>query len=143
MTPFPPATIHERRRKTLRTLGITLSALMVAVVLFVFVTILRHESAHDESQCPFKAWSERAFDGGVVYEEERSCVEGITERRYRVERAGKPGYELARKRLATDRFEKARYRWDLVTDASGKLIVKIYVDDKISSEFREEDAVVP
>lgn len=143
MTHFPPAIMHERRRKTLRIVGITLSALMVAVVLFVFATILRHESAHDETACPFKGWSERAFAEGVVYEEQRTCVDGITERRYRVVRTGKPGYELARKRLATDRFDQSRYRWELVTDANAQLIVKIYVDDKLSSEFREEDASPP
>ncbi|MET0343482.1 MAG: hypothetical protein ABW252_20895 [Polyangiales bacterium] len=143
MTHFPPATIHEQRRKVLRRVGIALSALMVLTVLTVFGFIVKHESAHDEAACPFKGWSERTFEGGVVYEEQRSCVDGITERRYRVARAGKPSYELARKRLATDRFEQARYRWELVNDVAGKLIVKIYVDDKISSEFREEDAVVP
>ena len=141
MTHFPPHAIHEQRRKTLRRVGIALSALMVLTVLTVFVLILRNESAHEETACPFKGWSERAFDGGVVYEEQRSCVEGITERRYRVVRGGTPGFELARKRLATDRFEQPRYRWELATDPAKKLIVKIYVDDKLSSEFREEDVV--
>ena len=141
MTHFPPTAVHEQRRKTLRRVGMALSALMVLTVLSVFVLILRNESAHEETACPFKGWSERAFDGGVVYEEQRSCVEGITERRYRVVRAGAPGYELARKRLASDRFEQPRYRWDLVTDPGKKLILKIYVDDKVSSEFREEDVV--
>src|ERR1700712_500415 len=132
MTHFPPSVIHEKRRKLLRYSGISLSALMVLTVLTVFVFIMRNENAHDEATCPFVPVSERAFADGKVLEEQRSCVPGIAERRYRVARAGKPTYELARKRLATDRFDPRRYQWKLAPDAHGRLVLTVLVDGKIS-----------
>jgi hypothetical protein len=143
MTHFPPAAIHEQRRKILRYVGMGLSALMVMTVLGVFALVMRNESAHDETDCPFKALSERPFAQGRVLEQQRTCVENISERRYLVERKGKPTYELARKRLASDRFADKRYAWELHTDDKARLIVKVLVDGKLSSEFREEDAVQP
>jgi hypothetical protein len=143
MTHFPPAAIHEKRRKMLRYIGMALSGLMVLTVLTVFVLIMRNESAHDEAECPFTPVGERAFADGKVFEQQRSCVENISERRYLVERTGKPAYELARKRLASDRFDPKRYVWELNSDAKGRLTVKVLVDGKLSSEFREEDAVQP
>ena len=54
-------------------------------------------SAHDEAACPFKGWSQRAFDGGRS--SKSSALRGrITERRYRVERAAIP-VRASRKRL--------------------------------------------
>ena len=44
-------------------------------------------------------------------------------------------------RLARDRFEPKRYRWELHNDDKGKLVIKVLVDGKLSSEFHEEDAV--
>lgn len=141
MTHFPPPPVHEQRRKLLRYIGMALSGLMVLTVLTVFGLILRNESAHDEASCPFVAVSERDFQGGKVFEQQRSCVENISERRYLVERTGTPAYELARKRLANDRFEPKRYSWELHSDDKGRLVIKVLVDGKLSSEFREEDAV--
>lgn len=140
MTHFPPSPVHEKRRLVLRRLGIALSAGMVLLVLAVFLMILRTERAHDESVCPFKPSSERAFEGGLVREEERNCVDHIAEHRYLVERPGQPTYELARKRLAQDRFAADRYRWEVGLDDQKRIRLRILVDGKVSSEFREEDA---
>ncbi len=140
MTHFPPAAVHEQRRKILRWVGIALSATMVVTVLTVFVLIVRSESAHHEATCPFRALSERAFAGGRVREEERSCVAGVSERRYLLERGHEAAYELARKRLASERFAPARYRWELETDAQGRVVLRSYVDGKLASESREQDA---
>ncbi|MDB4974166.1 MAG: hypothetical protein JWN48_2507 [Myxococcaceae bacterium] len=143
MTHFPPALLHEKRRKILRYLGMGVSALMVLTMLTVLVFIMRTERAHDETVCLFKPHGEQAIDHGKVIEEERTCIDGITERRYLVERQGKSRYELARKRLASERFDPRRYRWALKPDPQGRLILTLYVDGKVSSEFREEDAVHP
>jgi hypothetical protein len=140
MTHFPPPALHERRRKTLRVVGMLVSALMVLTVLTVLALIFRNERAHDEDTCPFQAWSERTFPGGKVFEEQRNCIENITERRYRVARGDKPAFELARKRLSSDRFAQDRYRWEL-DGVNGTITVRVFVDDKLSSEFREEDMV--
>jgi hypothetical protein len=133
--------VHEQRKRILKYIGMALSALMVLTVLTVFALIVRSESAHDEAKCPFAPVGERPFEGGVVKEQARSCVGGISEHRYLVERQGKPEFELARKRLATDRFDPGRYRWDLNLDDQQRLVLKVFVENKLSSEFREEDAV--
>jgi len=143
MTHFPPAAVHERRRKILRYVGMALSGLMVMTVLGVFALIMRNESAHDEEDCPFVGLGERPFSEGRVLEQQRTCVQNISERRYLVERKGKTTYELARKRLASDRFADKRYAWQLKSDDKGRLVVTVLVDGKLSSEFREEDAVQP
>ena len=140
MTHFPPPAVHEKRRKILRYIGIALSSLMVLTVLTVFVFIMRNESAHDEASCPFAQISERPFAQGKVLEEQRSCVPGISERRYRVAREGKPVYELARKRLSSERFMPPHYVWKLTPDSQNRLVLTLLVDGKVSSEFREEDA---
>lgn len=141
MTHFPPSAVHEQRRVLLRRIGMALSALMVLTVLTVFVLILRTESAHDEAKCPFAKSGEQAFSGGRVIEEQRSCVPELEERRYLLERSGKPAYELARKRLGGQFFRDNRYAWTLTEDAQKQVRLRILVDGKISSEFREEDAV--
>jgi hypothetical protein len=140
MTHFPPPVLHEKRKRILKYIGMALSALMVLTVLTVFALILRNESAHDEKTCPFTPVGERAFEGGKVVEQMRACVDGISERRYLVERPGQKSYELARKRLASDRFDPGRYRWELTTDAKKRVLINMFVDGKPSSEFREEDA---
>lgn len=143
MTHFPPPAVHEKRRKILRYVGMALSALMVLTVLTVFVLVMRNESAHDETSCPFVDIGARPFAEGTVLEQQRTCVTNISERRYLVRRVGKPSYELARKRLSSDRFEPKRYAWELHTDPQKRLIIKVLVDGKLSSEFREEDASPP
>jgi hypothetical protein len=141
MTHFPPPIVHEKRKRVLKYIGMALSALMVLTVLTVFALIVRNESAHDEQGCPFKPAGERPFDGGKVVEQKRTCVNGISEHRYLVERPSQKSFELARKRLASDRFEGGRYRWELKTDDKKRVVLNVFVDGKPSSEFREEDAV--
>ncbi|HEY6881046.1 MAG TPA: hypothetical protein VI299_23635 [Polyangiales bacterium] len=140
MTHFPPPRVHEQRKRILKYVGMALSALMVLTVLTVLTLIVRNESAHDEAKCPFTQVSERPFDGGYVIEQQRSCVNGISERRYLLTRPGKPQFELARKRLASERFEGTRYHWEATTDAQKRVVIKMILDGKPSSEFREEDA---
>jgi hypothetical protein len=141
MTHFPPPVVHEQRKRILKYIGMALSALMVLTVLTVFALILRNESAHDEKSCPFQPSSERYFEGGKVIEEKRTCINGIAERRYLLARNGQKSFELARKRLAADRFEGGRYVWDVHLDDKKRAIINMYVEGKPSSEFREEDAV--
>jgi hypothetical protein len=139
MTHFPPAAIHERRRKLLRYIGMALSACMVLLMVTILGVIIWQQSKHNE--CPYTSVSERPFAGGRVIEEQRACVEQFSERRYLVAREGKAPFELAIKRLAPDRFDPRRYSWDLSNDEKGLLVLKLKVDGKLSSEFREEDAV--
>ncbi len=143
MTHFPPSPLHEQRRKILRWVGIALSAGMVITVLTVFVLIVRSESAHDQAGCPFRSLGERTFAGGRVREEERSCLPVISERRYLLERDHEAAFEIVRKRLASDRFAPTRYRWELADSAQGQLILRVYIDGKLSSEFREQDTLRP
>jgi hypothetical protein len=141
MTHFPPPVVHEQRKRILKYIGMALSALMVLTVLTVFALILRNESAHDEQACPFQPAGERPFEGGRVVEQQRTCVSGISEHRYLIERPGQKPFELARKRLASDRFEANRFRWDVAVDDKRRVVLNMNVDGKPSSEFREEDAV--
>lgn len=141
MTQFPPPAVREQRKKILKYIGMALSALMVLTMLTVFALILRNESAHDEQTCPFAPAGERTFDGGKVVEQQRTCINGISEHRYLLERTGQKPFELARKRLATDHFEPARFRWDVGLDDKKRVVLNMNVDGKPSSEFREEDAV--
>jgi hypothetical protein len=141
MTHFPPHPGLERRRVLLKRVGIALSALMVLTVLTVFVLILRTERAHEEGACPFSKSSEQTFSGGRVIEEQRTCVPEVEERRYLLERAGKPAVEFARKRIGSQFFRENRYEWKVVEDAQKRVRLRVLVDGKISSEFREEDAV--
>lgn len=142
MTHFPPSPAHEQRRIMLRRIGIALSALMVLTVVAVFVLILRTERAHDEASCPFTKSTEQPFSGGRVIEEQRSCVPEVEERRYLLERTGKKSFEFARKRLGSQFFRENRYEWKVVEDAQKRVRLRVLVDGKLSSEFREEDAVV-
>jgi hypothetical protein len=123
----------------LRLIGIVMSSLMVLTVLAIFVLIVRTERAHDESRCAFAPHSERLLDGVRVLEDARSCLPELEERRYQVERAPAPRFELARKRLSRAQFAADRYRWTLRQDAAHKLVLRIEVDGKLSSEFFEQD----
>ena len=125
----------------LRRLGIALSAIMVLTVVAVFLLILRTERAHDEATCPFQRGAEQTFSEGRVIEEQRSCVPEVEERRYLLERTGQKPYEFARKRLGTQFFKDNRYEWKVVEDDKKRIRLRVIVDGKLSSEFREEDAV--
>jgi hypothetical protein len=140
MTHFPPPPIIERRRRLLRLIGMGLSGLMVLTVLVIFGLIVRSESAHDEASCPFAVRGEKSLGEARVVEEARSCLPEVEEHRWTVHRAGKPPYELARKRLDKARFLPSRFQWKLSEDEAHRLVLRIEVDGALSSEFREEDA---
>ncbi len=133
--------MHERRRKVLRALGMTVSGLMVLLVSGIFFFIFRTESAHDEASCPFAKHSERPFEGALVIEEARSCVPEAEERRWIVERP-KERFELGRKRLPKERFAPDRTKWTLHVDEekADQIVLRIEVDGEPFSEFREQDA---
>jgi len=126
------------QKRLLRALGIGLSALSVLLVVSVFFLIVRTESAHDETGCPFSAGDTRSLGELSVREERRVCIDAVEERRYLVTRPGKPSYELARKRLPAARF--AEYRWALRSDAEG-MVLDMFVGDTLESEFHDADAV--
>jgi hypothetical protein len=140
MTHFPPPPVHEQRKRILKYVGMALSALMVLTVITVLTLIVRSESAHSDETCPFTPVGERPFEGGKIMEQQRSCLEGLSERRYLVERPGAKSYELARKRLASERFDAQRYNWNVTVEGAKGVVLKVFVDGKLSSEFREEDA---
>jgi hypothetical protein len=141
MTHFPPSQLYEKRKKALRTVGIVLSALMVAAVVIIFMFIVRSESAHDEASCPFVKRSERTFEDMLVVEEARSCVPEAEERRWLLAREGKPQVEFARKRLPKEHFTEGRAVWVLELDAAKKVVLKLRVDGAEISEFREADVM--
>lgn len=141
MTDLPPTRVQEQRKRILKYIGMALSALMVLTVLTVFALIVRSESAHDEAKCPFVPVGERPFEGGKMVEQQRSCLEGLTERRYLLERTGQAGFELARRRLASERLDPQRYHWNVSLDAQKRVVLKVFVDGKLTSESHEEDAV--
>ncbi|MFT3921185.1 MAG: hypothetical protein QM778_01490 [Myxococcales bacterium] len=140
MTDIPPSPIHERRRRFVKRLGFALSALMVLLVLSIFALIVRTESAHDESTCPFARHSERSQGEAHVVEESRSCVPEAEEHRWIVERPGQAPLEFARKRLDKQRFSDTHFNWQLEQDEHQSLVIKLYVDGQMFSEFREADA---
>jgi hypothetical protein len=139
-TPSPAALLQQRRKRALRTIGIVMSSLMVVTVLAIFVLIVRTERAHDEARCAFVKRSQRSLGEVVVVEDARSCLPELEERRYSVARKNEPSFELARKRLPKPHFAGDRYRWTLREDEAHKLVLRIEVDGKLSSEFFEVDA---
>jgi hypothetical protein len=143
MNAAPPtsgsAALAAQRKRMLRILGMTASALMVLGVLVVFALIVRTERAHDEERCKFAPLSRRTLGEVEVVEERRSCLPELEERRYLVRRGVQAAYELARKRLPSAHFTAERYAWKLREDKPGMLVIEIDVDGKLSSEFHEED----
>jgi hypothetical protein len=140
MTHFPPSELYEKRRNTLRTIGIVASALMVAAVLAVLLFIVRSETAHDEASCPFAKRSERVLEGVLVVEESRSCVAEAEEHRWLVSREGGAAVEFARKRLPKEHFSNDRAMWVLSLDEKKMAVLKLHVDGKVISEAHEADA---
>jgi hypothetical protein len=128
--------LHKR---LVRRLAMGLSALMVVLVLSVLFLIVRTERAHDESACKFAMYSRRDLGATQVIEERRSCLPNLEERRYLVQRAGAPRFELARRRLDSARFASDRYQWNLREDARQKIVLRIDVDGVLLGESFEED----
>jgi len=139
MSMIPTSPLAERRRKLVRKLGMLVSGLMVVLVVSIFGLVLRSESAHDEASCPFRARSERELRSALVREEMRTCVPEAEEHRWLLSRPGKAEIELGRKRLPTERFTSARTRWTLTEDEAQRVVLRIEVDGKMLSEFREAD----
>ena len=143
MNAAPPtsgsAAVAATRKRTLRILGMTASALMVLGVLIVLALIIRTERAHDEERCKFAELSRRMLGEVEVVEERRSCLPELEERRYLVRHGTQAPYELARKRLPSAHFSTERYAWKLREDKPGFLVIELDVDGKLSSEFHEED----
>ena len=139
MTHFPPSELYEKRKKTVRTVGIVLSGLMVAAVLAILLFIVRSESAHDEVTCPFVKRSERTLEGALVVEETRSCLPEAEERRWLVSRSGQKPVEFARKRLPKEHFTDDHAVWVLSLDEQKKVVLTLRVDGKVASEFHEAD----
>lgn len=135
----PSAAFKARQKRILRGLGITASALMVVGVLTVLVLIVRTERAHDEERCKFEPLDRRALADAEVLEERRNCLPEVEERRYLVQRAERPLYELARKRLSSAQFAPDRYVWKLREEAPQQLVLEIEIDGKPFSEFHEQD----
>ena len=143
MSEAPPtsrsAALKARQKRILRGLGIAASALMVLGVLTVLVLIIRTERAHDEELCKFAPLERRALAGAEVFEETRSCLPEVEERRYLIQRADRPAYELARKRLSSAQFLPGRYVWKLREEAPRQLVIELEIDGKPFSEFHEQD----
>jgi len=139
MSMIPKSKIAEQRQALVRKLGIAVSALMVVLVVTVFVLVVRSESAHDETKCPFSKLSERVIGTATVIEETRSCVPEAEERRWLVQRGGQKPVEFGRKRLPKERFTADRTKWSLTEDKNKQLLLNIEVDGHPFSEFREAD----
>jgi hypothetical protein len=127
------------QKRLVKRIGMGASALSVLLVLGVFALIVRTESAHDEASCPFSAGGAQTLGDASVREERRVCMAGVEERRYVLTRAGK-SYELGRKRYPASRF--ADFRWALRDDRDG-LVLELFVEGKLESEFHDADAVKP
>ena len=137
--PSPAAVLQEKRKRALRRIGIVMSTVMVLIMLTTLVLIVRTERAHDEERCAFVKLSERSVGDVRVEEDVRNCLPELEERRYVVVRKAAPHFELARKRLPRSHFQGDRYHWTLREDPAHKLVVRIEVDGRLSSEFFEED----
>lgn len=91
----------------------------------IFGFILWTESAHDEEHCPFRELSRASVEGGAdVIEEGRRCIEGVEERRFRLERAGKSQL-LGERRFDSAAFGSGRYSWDAVVTHEGEVQVTV------------------
>ncbi len=100
---------HARVLKWIAVIVLAPGALMTIVMVTM---IARSQYLHDATRCPFHRVGAREV--GVserVVEEARRCEDGIEERRWVLERPGKPPDELGRRRLALRLYETPGYRW--------------------------------
>jgi hypothetical protein len=105
-------------------LWLMLPGIAAPVVIFAF--ILLTESAHDPSRCPYREVERRTVaQGAVVREEARSCLSGVEERRYTLERTG-----TAPRVLGERRFDKAAfangYRWEAHASGEGEVQLTVH-----------------
>ncbi len=139
MSMIPTSRVAERRQLLIRRIGIIASVLMAVLVLTVFGLVLRSESAHDESSCPFARASERTLGEVIVIEESRNCVPEAEEHRWLVQRPRQKAVKLGRKRLPKERFSAARTKWKVSEDKSKQVVLEIEVDGRPFSAFHEID----
>ncbi len=139
MSIVPKSNAAVQRQKVVRIVGRVASGLMLALVIGIFVFIMRTERAHDEAKCPFEKIEERGLGEAKVIEEGRRCLPEVEERRWLVSRGESEPFELGRKRLPRERFAAERAKWQLTEDAENKVILRLEVDGALLSEFREAD----
>jgi hypothetical protein len=102
----------EGKRLLPRWLAVLLGTPPAIFMVVMLGFIIRSEVAHDEEDCPFVAVERRNVgDGVAVAEEARSCQEGIEERRWILQRDGRPPRELGRRRIDSHLYEDDAYRW--------------------------------
>ncbi|MCA9582801.1 MAG: hypothetical protein KC416_13470 [Myxococcales bacterium] len=126
------------RRRVLRYVGMAaaMPAALMAVLIIVFV--VRNQWAHREEACPFTESSRRAVeDGIVVVEEVRRCLPDIEERRWVLERAGKPRRTIGQRRLNAPLYAPDRYRWKAEM-VEGFVHLTIQNDGIDPARFRED-----
>jgi hypothetical protein len=103
----------------------------------IFAFIVLTERAHDESRCPYveRTRLEAGADARVV-EETRSCVEGIEERRFVLERGARRQL-LGERRLPRGAFEPAAYTVTVTRSPEGEVQVRIRNQGHGEVVFRE------
>lgn len=116
----------EKRRKTIKVLGILFSVTSVSLVIFSFGMIIRNERAHDEKRCPFVAVETRDVDGARVLDERRRCVEGIEEHRWLLVRSDRAPLELGRRRLSSKFYARGVYTWRAFVESG---YVRVHVEN--------------
>lgn len=130
-----------KRKKLIRGIGIFISVTSVGMVLFALFMILRNERAHDETRCPYRFVETRTLADGVsVSDEARSCVDGLSEHRWMIQRVGSAPLEIGRRRLSTDAYTAPRYTWTPTLEGTH---VRVHVENRGMRPitYREEVAI--
>jgi hypothetical protein len=104
----------------------------IAILIFIVTT----ERAHDEERCPYKEHERRELSPEVVViEQTRSCIEGVEERRYLLERQGRTQL-LGERRLPPTAFATG-YVWKLEQTGEGEVHVQVQNPGHGQMLFRE------
>jgi hypothetical protein len=107
--------------------------------LAIFVFILRTEHAHDEKRCPYHPVTARAVATEVsVIEERRSCLPGIEERRFTVQRPDRSRV-LGKRRFATEAFDMG-YAWQAELGDDDQVRIQVQNPGQEDAMFREGPA---
>ena len=115
--------------------AILLPGALLLVVALLFVA--RSEWAHSEERCPFQIEERRsAPDGGVVFEEVRSCEDGVEERRWRVVNSEGEERVFGVRRLPGQMFGPDAYRWESGWEDGG-LTITVENEGAETRTFRE------
>lgn len=109
----------------------------IAGPVFVLVFILRTESAHDESQCPYQEVTQRTLaDGATIVEQRRSCLPQVEERRFLLRRETHQQV-LGRRRFDPSAFAGPEYAWDAGVRESGEVHMFVQNPGHGGVSFRE------